>query len=119
MAKQKTAKKASPVVNHGLYARRLWALRKEIVLGSLFVSDYENSRNIDPHTLCDFMDGYVDYLWDMAREDLEDGLIEKMPRDNFEVFASYDTKNNLYDYFYDMNGCGLFTDIAEDIAYRC
>ena len=38
----------------------LWALRKEIVLNSLFIADYRNSLNIDPHMLCSFFDGFLE-----------------------------------------------------------
>ena len=38
----------------------LWALRKEIVLNSLFIADYRNSLNIDPQMLCCFFDGFLE-----------------------------------------------------------
>ncbi len=63
----------------------LWALRNEISLGSLFVYDYENSFNLDPHTVSDFFDGYVDYL------DNECGGIDNDSIDNlFDWFCCYD-----------------------------
>ena len=40
----------------------LWALRQEIKLGSLFYADYRNSFDIDEHPVCDFFDGYLEYL---------------------------------------------------------
>lgn len=40
----------------------LWALRQEIKLGSLFYADYRNSFGIDTHPVCDFFDGYLEYL---------------------------------------------------------
>lgn len=46
----------------------LWALRKEIVLNSLFVSDYRNSFGISPKSACDFFDGYCHFLWDIAEQ---------------------------------------------------
>lgn len=46
----------------------LWALRKEIVLNSLFVSDYTNSFGISPKSACDLFDGYVSFLEELAEE---------------------------------------------------
>lgn len=40
----------------------LWVLRQEIKLGSLFYADYRNSFGIDTHPVCDFFDGYLEYL---------------------------------------------------------
>ena len=46
----------------------LWPLRKDIVLGSLYVSDYENRIGIDAKMVYDFFtsfwDSYVKELWD-------------------------------------------------------
>lgn len=46
----------------------LWALRKEIVLNSLFIHDYRNSFGISPKSACDFFDGYVSFLEELAEE---------------------------------------------------
>lgn len=46
----------------------LWALRKEIVLNSLFVHDYTNSFGISPRSACDLFDGYVSFLEELADE---------------------------------------------------
>ena len=35
---------------------QLWNLRRQIVLGSLYYSDYVNSYGIDCHPVCDFFD---------------------------------------------------------------
>lgn len=51
-----------------LSTEELWALRKEIVLNSLFVSDYTNSFGISPKSACDLFDGYVSFLWDLAED---------------------------------------------------
>ena len=48
--------------------RNLWALRTEITLGSLYTSDYENSFQILPRMVQDFFDGYIEYLWELAKE---------------------------------------------------
>ena len=50
----------------------LWALRRQVVLGSLFVSDYRNDMGIDPRWLCDFFNGYLDFMEEVALEDGEE-----------------------------------------------
>lgn len=37
-------------------------LRGEIILGSYYYSDYENSLDFDEHEVSAFFDGYLDYL---------------------------------------------------------
>ena len=70
-------------------------LRQEIKLNSLFVSDYENSFGYDPHKVCDFFDGYVEYLAELMEE--EKGSVP----DNvyFDVLWTYDTDENLKDWW--------------------
>lgn len=43
-----------------LNTTQLITLRKQIVLNSLYYSDYENDFDIDPHEVCDFFDGYLE-----------------------------------------------------------
>ena len=43
-------------------------LRRQIVLNSLFISDYENSFDYDAYEVCDFFDGYMDYLGEEYEE---------------------------------------------------
>ena len=44
-------------------------LRREVVLNSLYYSDYRNSFGIDSHSVSLFFDSYLDDIADMARED--------------------------------------------------
>jgi hypothetical protein len=46
----------------------LWTLRQQIVLGSLYTADYRNDLGYDEHKVCDFFDGYVSFLQDLADE---------------------------------------------------
>lgn len=48
----------------------LWALRKEIVLNSLFIADYRNSLHIDPHMLCNFFDGFLEEVEMQMEEEI-------------------------------------------------
>ena len=71
--------------------KALLELRKDIVLNSIHISDYENRFGIDPEEVCNFFNGYVEYLEELAEEDNFD-----FEGDNWEVFIYlYDTDDNL------------------------
>ena len=70
-------------------------LRKEIVLGSLYYSDYKNSFEIDTHILCDFFDGYIEDLQYQMEEQIEDYTDEQF----FDYISQYDNVETLYDYY--------------------
>lgn len=61
--------------NGWLKAEYLWPLRQQIILGSLFVADYENRFSIAPEKVCEFFTSF----WDGYCEELaqEDGLWEQ------------------------------------------
>lgn len=89
-------------------------LRKEIVLNSLYYSDYENSYGVDCHAVCDFFDGYVEYMAELAEE--EGKAIEVNMTWN-EFFESYDTAENLEAWWYMFEECPLIAEeVEEDIA---
>ena len=73
----------------------LWALRQEVILNSLFIADYRNSRHIDPHVVCDFFDGFL--------EDVEARMEEEIPGFNdvhfFDHLPKYDNPDTLWDYY--------------------
>ena len=74
----------------------LWKLRQEIRLGSLFVADYRNSFGVDPHKVCDFFDGFLEFVWEGTREDyprFDDGGF-------FDLLPDYDTREYLLDWYY-------------------
>lgn len=71
----------------------LQILRNEIVLNSLFISDYENSFGLDPWEVNAFFDGYLDYLEDLM---LENDCSDENYFDNLE---KYDTLENLWNYY--------------------
>lgn len=77
-----------------LSSAQLADLRKEIVLNSLYISDYDNSFGFDSNHISTFFEGYVSYLEELAEED---GYTEW---DNiFKMFDIYDTEENLWDWF--------------------
>lgn len=72
----------------------LMALRGEIVLNSLYTSDYNNSFGFKASCVCEFFDGYVSYLEELAEED---GYTDW---DNvFKMFDLYDNEENLYSWY--------------------
>lgn len=44
-------------------------LRKQIVLNSIYLRDYENDYNFDPKEVITFFDGYLDYIGEIMEED--------------------------------------------------
>lgn len=79
-------------------------LRKEIPLCSLFVNDYKNTFGIDAAVVCDFFDGYADYLGDLMKED---GIDDS---DYFEHLGLYDNDVNLAQWFYSFDECPLLVE---------
>lgn len=76
-----------------LTSEELWALRKEIILNSIFVADYENSFGFNSRDVSDFFDGYLSFIYELADEDGNKGLeIE-------ELCARYDNEDNLWGWF--------------------
>lgn len=76
-----------------LTKEELWDLRKEIVLNSLYTSDYENTHHILPRNTQDFFDGYVEYLYELAEENGENPDIQ-------DLCIKYDNADNLEDWYY-------------------
>ena len=73
----------------------LWVLRMEIRLGSLFYSDYRNSFDIDEHPVCDFFDGFLEYLDQEMRATIpgyDDAHF-------FDHLPAYDNAENLWDWY--------------------
>ena len=75
---------------------KLWKLRKEICLGSLYINHYENSYGIPEKVCCDFFDGFIEDCWNIESEE-ENGLTEWK-----DILNKYDNAESLWDYFYGM-----------------
>lgn len=78
------------------YAKnKLWNIRKDIILNSLYYSDYENRYGYNTHMICDFFDGYLEYL--------EQEMIYDIPnftdKQFFDYLNQYDTKENLWNWY--------------------
>ena len=75
---------------------KLWKLRKEICLGSLYLHHYENSFDIPAEICCNFFDGFVEWCW-IIEEEKENGL-----KTWEDIYKKYDNADELWDYFYGM-----------------
>lgn len=112
-----------------LTKEQLWKLRLEVPIGSLFVNDYENSFEIPAKQVCDFFDGYLDVLWDIAADDIPD--MEGV--DFEEAIDRYDCPENLYNWYIDCQDNGLdplaslwiltmskdAIDVDQDVIIQC
>ena len=72
----------------------LWKLRQEIVLNSLYTSDFENTFGYTVHSVQRFFDGYMSYLEELMDDD---GVSDN---DVFNVLSKYDTIDNLWAWWY-------------------
>lgn len=46
-----------------------WNWRKEVVVNSLFLHDYENTFGIKKDYAIAYFNGYYDFMWELAEED--------------------------------------------------
>ena len=79
------------------YAKnKLWNIRNDVVLNSIYYSDYENRYGYDVRIICHFFDSYLEYLEERMYEDIpnykDDEFLKYLPK--------YDTKNNLWTFYY-------------------
>ena len=72
---------------------QLWRLRQDVSLCSLYYNDYKNRYNLDVRTVCDFFDGYAEYLAELMQENGVDADAF------FNNIDEYDNKYNLQDYY--------------------
>ena len=76
---------------------QLWELRGEIVLNSLYVSDYENSFEFDADSMANFFDGYVEHLLAIAEAE------GRADRPFMDIIEEYDNPDNLLDYYWGLD----------------
>lgn len=63
-------------------------LRKQVVLNSLFINDYNNNLYIKPETVCNFFNSAIEYIND-----------EYKAKNNNDIELSKITTKKLYDYY--------------------
>lgn len=86
--KRKTIKDLGP--------RQIWKLRKQIVVNSLYLIDYENSYGVDPLEVSEFFDGWLDFLVEDMKEDHSDYEDDMF----WDLFPKYDTPKKLLAWWY-------------------
>lgn len=83
----------------------LWKLRQQIVLNSIYISDYHNNMGIPEKKVCDFFDGFMSYMEELAEEDELNKLLGKKYYDEDDLFERYDNEATLLGWYgcYDGN----------------
>lgn len=75
--------------------RKLWNLRKEVAVGSVYTDDYKNSYSIAAESMASFFDGYVDFMFELANEEHP-----RMNKITFDwVMAHYDNMKTLWQWY--------------------
>lgn len=90
----------------------LWNLRQEISLNSMYYSDYRNSLSIDEHAVCDFFDGYLEFLSEIMQEE----ILAYDDAEFFDWLPVYDNAENLWNWYGCFEDDPLPLDIEESIA---
>ena len=86
-----------------LTLEEVFDLRKQIVLNSLYISDYKNNLGVDQSEACDFFDGFMDYIQEIAEED---GF--PLTENTYDVFfGRYDNEENLENWWHCFEDCPL------------
>lgn len=76
-----------------LTREELAQLRADVTINSLFYSDYENRFNLNTKDVCDFFDGYLEFLGELMRED-------DIPDSGyFNYLDEYDNIDNLENWY--------------------
>ena len=79
-----------------LTQEQLKKLRGQIVLNSLYTTDYVNDMRIEPKLVQDFFDGYVEYLNELIEDNGGERMTQKQ-RD--EEFSRLDNIETLWDWY--------------------
>ncbi len=78
-------------------------LTKDIVWNSIFYGDYENRYGIDTHVVCDFADGYLEWLCEEFEEEIDKNdiktifrVLDREVRNNKGGYSFYDYTHYMY-----------------------
>lgn len=88
LPKEKSENLNESVDVNNLTKEQLWKLRQEIVLGSLYTHDYDNSFGIDPSAVYNFFDSFI-----------EDAQMDDYGKPNNRNTEEYDNAEDLYNYY--------------------
>ena len=75
--------------------QQLQSLRRQITLCSIYVCDYRNDMGIDEHSVCDFFDGYAEFLGELMQENVPGYSGEKY----FDYLPKFDNAETLWDWY--------------------
>lgn len=93
---------------NNLTKEQLWKLRQEIVLGSLYANDYNNSFGIDPSAVRNFFDSFI-----------EDSQVDDYGKPNNRKTEEYDNADDLYNFYTSCeNPFGEVEDINESEVFQ-
>ena len=70
-----------------LNTEELKKLRNQICIGSIYVSDYNNTLNVPANEVSDYSDSYIEHLFELAGEGAT--LDDAYEKDSAEEFAYY------------------------------
>ena len=78
-------------------------LTKDIIWNSIFYGDYENRYGIDTHVVCDFADGYLEWLCEEFEEEIDKNdiktifrVLDREVRNNKGGYSFYDYTHYMY-----------------------
>lgn len=78
-------------------------LTKDIIWNSLFYSDYQNRYGIDPHVVNEFADGYIEWLCEEFKEEIDKNdintvfeVLDREVRNNKGGYSFYDYTHYMY-----------------------
>lgn len=80
-----------------LTTEQLWQLRQEVVLNSLYASDFSNNFGFAPESMQEFFEGYLDWVDEILEEN---NIKPKTQEEWWLAFEEYDTPENLQEWFY-------------------
>ena len=90
-----------------LAKRDLPLLRSQIRLGSMFYSDYRNDMGFEEHSVCNFFDGLLDYVYELLKEERGEAPTWE------EVIERADTVESMEEWFYCFEGFP-FEEVKDD-----
>lgn len=71
-------------------------LTKQIVWNSLYIADYKNRYGIDPHVVCTFAEGYLEWIEEEFEEEIRGDVnalfvvLDRVVRNNRSGYSFYD-----------------------------
>lgn len=78
---------------------QLWDLRKDIILNSIYIADYENSLDIDPDDVYNFFNGWLEYIDGLIEEDMCNRNIDLNTLSYWDEVKKYDNIDCLWNYY--------------------